>query len=60
MGFEKYLNEKLICSVINVRLSVKEYEKIKALAKKHQTTITQIVRALIRQEIAEKESKNDN
>ncbi len=54
MGLEEHLSKRIPSYGISVRLSKEEHGWLKNLTEKHGSTITQIVRALIRKEITEK------
>ena len=51
MGLDKYLSDKVKSNAVNVRLSRQEFEQVVNLARQHNVSITQLVRALIKQEL---------
>ena len=57
MSLETYLPHVLKSHVVNARLSKDEYDWVKKIATKHQTTLTHVIRALVTKEMAENESQ---
>ena len=57
MGLEKYMTEKPKHHPVNICLTEEEIKILGMLAVKHGVTKTSIVRALMKKEIAENDSK---
>ncbi len=53
MSLDKYLDDKFKHYTVNVRLSEEDHKKVTELAKKHDTSVIKVIRALIKKEIAE-------
>ena len=56
MSLDKYLSDRVKSNAVNIRLSEQEFKQVKNLARQHNVSITQLVRAMIKQELAKNES----